>query len=215
MPRVVVAFDTVSPAPGVAVLCDTPDAAASAAVTGGAETLPAVLEDVLRRAGVALREVDAVVVVSGPGSFTGLRAGTAFGRGLARGLGRRLRLVPTFTAASASRPGGEAIDFVLDAGRGDVHRARRRGSVLAEDPAPLPRAEALASAAGDGAALVDLDAARLPLAVAAAGLVLAGAVLEEGLRYGRPSAAEERLAKLAKLARPAAAPEEPGEKETP
>lgn len=194
MPRVVLAFDTVSPAPSVAAHGGSSPTPITVRVTGGAESLPAVLTDVLNRAGVQLRDVKEVAVVSGPGSFTGLRAGVAFARGLARGLAAPVRLVPTFVAAASAYPAPASADFLLGAGRGEVHRARRRVVSLVEDQTPVPIEEALAAAAEDGATTVDLDREHLPLAAAAAWIVASGAEFDEGMRYGRPSAAEEKRA---------------------
>jgi len=46
-------------------------------------TLMPMVEDMLKNAGVGLRELDAVAVAAGPGSFTGLRIGAATAKGLA------------------------------------------------------------------------------------------------------------------------------------
>lgn len=51
--------------------------------------------DVMRRAGVALSELDAVCVSSGPGSYTGLRIGVSSAKGLCYALGLPLLSVPT------------------------------------------------------------------------------------------------------------------------
>ena len=45
--------------------------------------LPILLESALEEAGIDLRTISKIAVVVGPGSFTGIRLTTAFGRGLA------------------------------------------------------------------------------------------------------------------------------------
>ena len=56
--------------------------------------------DVLGRAGLAMADVDAVLVGRGPGSFTGVRIGIATAKGLACGLGRALYGVSTLDAVA-------------------------------------------------------------------------------------------------------------------
>ncbi|MCU7493175.1 MAG: tRNA (adenosine(37)-N6)-threonylcarbamoyltransferase complex dimerization subunit type 1 TsaB [Bacteroidota bacterium] len=74
------------------------------------EKLLDVVDDVLKSAGVLLKEVQAVAVSSGPGSFTGLRIGMSAVKGLAIGGGLPIISVPTFEAlafqASAYLPEG-------------------------------------------------------------------------------------------------------------
>src|SRR5216683_2098094 len=57
--------------------------------------LPSALEEVLRMAGLTLRDLTAIAVALGPGSFTGLRIGLSYAKGLAMALGLGLVGVPT------------------------------------------------------------------------------------------------------------------------
>jgi len=194
----VLSLDSASPGPALAVADETGRGPVSALPAAAAEALPEAVAAALSAAGLALADLDRVAVLSGPGSFTGLRAGIAFARGLARGRGVPLVLVPTFRAASSAMPDPAEVYFVLEAGRGDVHSARRSGGRLAEAPAPRPRGDVLAEAAAAGVAVVDLAEARLPLAPAAAQIAAAASPEPAGgVVYGRPSAAEEKLDKLA------------------
>jgi tRNA threonylcarbamoyladenosine biosynthesis protein TsaB len=198
--RFVLGLDSASPSSAIALVRDA--GAAGGALEedceelahGAAELLVRRLRALLERAGTDVASLDRVAVVSGPGSFTGLRAGIAFGRGLARGRGIALVSVPTFQAASAARSEPVRAAFLLDAGRGDVHAAWRSEGGLEEVAKPLPRDRALAEADARGLLVIDLDDAALPLARAAARLALASEDAEPVLvRYGRPSAAEEKL----------------------
>jgi tRNA threonylcarbamoyladenosine biosynthesis protein TsaB len=74
----------------------------------------------LEKAGWRLAELDAVGVVNGPGSFTGLRAGLATAKGLCEAVGLRLVAVSRLAvlADAASLKGGIAA---LDAGRGELY----------------------------------------------------------------------------------------------
>jgi len=194
----VLSLDSASPGPALAVADETGRGPVSALPAAAAEALPEAVAAALSAAGLGVADLDRIAVLSGPGSFTGLRAGIAFARGLARARGVPLVLVPTFRAASAALPEPAEVFFVLEAGRGDVHSARRIAGRLAEAPAPRPRGDVLAEAAAAGVAVVDLAQASLPLAPAAARIAAAASPEPAGgIVYGRPSAAQEKLDKLA------------------
>jgi tRNA threonylcarbamoyladenosine biosynthesis protein TsaB len=60
-----------------------------------AERLPVAVEKLMSDANIALSEIDGIAVSIGPGSFTGLRIGLGFSKGLAFGLDKPLIPVPT------------------------------------------------------------------------------------------------------------------------
>jgi len=106
----------------------------------------------------------------------------------------------TFEAASAALPEPADLVFLLDAGRGEAHRAVRRGGRLEQGERPVSRARALEEAAALGLPVRDLGAEPLPLAAALARLARSARAEDAvSARYGRPSAAEEKL--LAREAR--------------
>jgi tRNA threonylcarbamoyladenosine biosynthesis protein TsaB len=82
------------------------------------ELAPAVAETVAR-AGLQIKDLEAVAVATGPGSFTGLRIGLALGKGLA--LARRLPMigVPTLDVLAAAQPVRDLpLVAILQVGRG-------------------------------------------------------------------------------------------------
>lgn len=101
--------------------------------SGGVRThsqsvLPMV-QDLLREAGVALSDVDAIGFGAGPGSFTGVRTACGVAQGLAFGAG--LPVVPLVTLeamaeACRARSGAVEVLAVLDARMGEVYWAQYR-----------------------------------------------------------------------------------------
>lgn len=195
----VLAVDTASPSPALALLWGDGDRAAGVGIEPlpehAAESLVTRLRALGERSGMDPRSVERVAVLAGPGSFTGLRAGAAFARGFARALGVPLVSRSTFEAASAALALAGDADLLLDAGRGEVHRARLRAGRITEDPAPLRRAGALEEADRQRVAVRDLTQEPLVLAPALARLAAGAPAPAGGMKpvYGRPSAAEEKL----------------------
>jgi tRNA threonylcarbamoyladenosine biosynthesis protein TsaB len=89
--------------------------------------LPEAVEQVLSSAGLALSDLAGVAIAIGPGSFTGLRVGLAYGKGLAMALGIAMLGVPSLDsialcalARAPLRP-GTIICPILDARRDEVY----------------------------------------------------------------------------------------------
>lgn len=88
---------------------------------GHAENLAPMAAAALKKAGVAVRDLDRVGVVVGPGGFTGVRVGLSFARGL--GVGTDIPIVGV-TSLAALAAGVMAAGFVapvIDARRGQVY----------------------------------------------------------------------------------------------
>jgi tRNA threonylcarbamoyladenosine biosynthesis protein TsaB len=92
-----------------------------------AELIPAIA-NLLRTSKRRLADVDGFAVVSGPGSFTGLRVGLSAVKGMAEATGKpiltlsRLAILASMAAKLAFSEGTDAaVHVVLDAGRGEFY----------------------------------------------------------------------------------------------
>ena len=74
----------------------------------------------LRRHGIAARDIGLVAVSIGPGSFTGLRVGVTFAKTFAYATGARLAAVESFLAIAGNTPAAPAVAVVADAQRGGL-----------------------------------------------------------------------------------------------
>lgn len=101
-----------------------------------------VLERLLREKGLDARELEAVYVGTGPGSYTGLRIGIATALGLARGANAVLRGEPSGeTLVWRELDAGEEGVLLLDARQGELYFAHYRR--LEEDVEVLQAPQAL------------------------------------------------------------------------
>jgi len=129
-----------------------------------AELLPGTVQALFAEAGLPLR-ADAVVIGTGPGSYTGVRVGASYALGLGRVWGAPVLGVSTLEALV----GGDGVQGVsLDARKGNVYAARYdvrggvvRATLLAPTRLPLEEFQAAldgaphrADAAPDGLALL-------------------------------------------------------------
>ncbi len=120
------ALDTATDAPSLAI--GSPhDPGADARFAGRRELsrdIERVAAELLSRRGVAIADLAGVIVADGPGSFTGLRIGIAFAKGLCRARGLPLLAGPSLLGAALAACGGTGTVLAeYDALRGDVYRA--------------------------------------------------------------------------------------------
>ena len=86
------------------------------------QTLMPMIDEIVRRTETNLRELDAIAVSGGPGSFTGLRIGSATGKGLGQALDIPLIHVPTLDAMAYNAFGYDGLICpIMDARRSQVY----------------------------------------------------------------------------------------------
>jgi tRNA threonylcarbamoyl adenosine modification protein YeaZ len=207
----VLAIDTATPAPAVAVVAEgrLSEKALPDGRRASEDLLPAI-EDCLRASGRELSECDRIAVCSGPGSFTGVRVGLATAWGLSRAAGVSVEAVPTLEAMAeaARRPGLTRVAAALDAGRGEVaigfySLQGERANAIGASARRLPRSSALEALHGWECVCVTprlLGAECLAPAVSVASALARSVARAPGASggslvralYSRPSAAEEK-----------------------
>jgi tRNA threonylcarbamoyladenosine biosynthesis protein TsaB len=164
---IVLGIDTCLPACSVAVVDgDGVLAAASEPMDRGhQERLAPLVEATLRASGAAFADIERIGVTVGPGSFTGLRVGLAFAKGLGLALGRPVAAVGALPALAASAARSGFVAAAIDARRGQLYlQAFQDGrAVIAADALTVADAAALlielhrggpATLVGSGAALL-------------------------------------------------------------
>lgn len=127
---------------------------------GHQERLAPLVAEVMAQAGVAFDRLDRIAVTVGPGSFTGLRVGLAFAKGLSAALG--IPAVGVGSLEALAQPHNGRVFAVLDAKRGQVYLQAFADGVAVSAPDALPIETAAARLAelapdllvGTGAALL-------------------------------------------------------------
>ncbi len=125
----------------------------------------------LEKHGLSKRDIDAFVVVSGPGSFTGLRVGLAAIKALAEILGKPIVPVSLLEVIAGESAGRGKVMAAIDAGRGEIYA----GEYEVGESARCVREQLLSKdefvSLPAGIAVVTPDAALEQLASAASRLV--------------------------------------------
>lgn len=120
--------------------------------------LPAAVNEALEAAELTLDDLAMIVVAIGPGSFTGLRVGLSYAKGLATARGLPIVGVSTLDAMALCALGAEVraeatICPIIDARRGEVYAALYRfiGDAVerASDDAAMPLAQLARDVTGD------------------------------------------------------------------
>jgi tRNA threonylcarbamoyladenosine biosynthesis protein TsaB len=134
-----------------------------------------------------LRDVEAIVVVNGPGSFTGIRVGLSTAKGLAEGAGIPL-IALSRLALLANAAGLPHVLAAVDAGRGEYYVGEyRNGNKLSEMLLNSEETVAMAQQPGAGVLVCDESRADDVSASACAALAICGPV------YVQPPDAAEAL----------------------
>lgn len=116
------------------------------------ERLVATIRQLAAEARMQLCDLQAIAVVNGPGSFTGVRVGVSAAKGLSEALGIPVMAISRL-AVLAETSGGRQVLTALDAGRGEFYCGVYDGQGRAEE-ALLSRAEILATAGDEGRLVV-------------------------------------------------------------
>ena len=118
------------------------------------------VESALAEAGLGPRDLTAVAVSMGPGTFTGVRVGLAAARGMSLALGIPAEGLSSLhvLAAGAVRAGeagpNEPVAVAVDARRGEVYAQRFGPGAVPDGPPELLAVAAAAAAVPAGAVLV-------------------------------------------------------------
>ena len=130
LPGKVLIIDTCGDVGSVALAGRGRVATASLPGRTASERLVATIRELAAQS-IALKELQAIAVVNGPGSFTGVRVGVSAAKGLCEALGVPLIAISRLAvlARSAQPNGAGEVQAVLDAGRGEFYAGLYAGEV--------------------------------------------------------------------------------------
>jgi tRNA threonylcarbamoyladenosine biosynthesis protein TsaB len=141
----------------------------------------------LQKQQATMSDIEAIVVVSGPGSFTGIRVGLSTAKGLSDGAGIPLIAVSRL-ALLANASGLPHVLAAVDAGRGDYYVGEyRNGSSLGETLMTAEQTLTAARQPGAGVLVCDESRAGEASASACSALAICGPI------YVQPPDAAEAL----------------------
>ena len=91
------------------------------------QTLLPMIDEIVKMTGIALKEIDAIAVAAGPGSFTGLRIGSSTAKGLGLALGKPIIPVPTVEGIAYNLFGmNKLVCPIMDARRNHDEARQRK-----------------------------------------------------------------------------------------
>lgn len=191
----VLGLDTCLASCSVAVLDGARVVAAAREVMarGHQERLAPMAREVMAEAGLAFGRLDRIAVTVGPGSFTGLRVGVAFAKGLALALDRPAVGVGTLEALAAEAEG--LVFPAIDARRGQLYLQAFEGG------RPLMAPDALS--AGTAQARIAEIAAGRPFALVGSGAALLAGISPASRVIAVEGADARHVARLAQDRDPA------------
>ena len=138
---------------------DLPEAIVAAEILPGrraSERLVPVIRGMMETLGWMLQNLTAVVVVHGPGSFTGVRVGLSAAKGLSEAGGIPLIAVSRLALLAANENG--LVHAVLDAGRGEFYYGEYSGRVCMRE-ALLTRDKVMAAAVKGSVVVCEISVA--------------------------------------------------------
>ena len=155
----ILAIDTTGPVCSAAAIDIDTGKTVSASVSepmGHLRRLAGLINDLLSGNGITMKDLAAVAVSAGPGSYTGIRIGVSTARGMAQALCIPAIKVPTLEqfrpeyVTDGFAEGGKATAVILNARRGQVYGALFNGeeTVLAPGPYMLSDVTEAAKQAG-------------------------------------------------------------------
>lgn len=118
---------------------------------GHAEALPPMVAEVMRASGLSLSAVDRIAVTTGPGTFTGVRIGLAFARGLGLARGILVIGIDSLSAIAANEPAGAPLLVACDARNDEIYAALFDARRLLLIPPHVTTARAAAESLPPGA----------------------------------------------------------------
>jgi len=155
---ILLAFDTALESCGAAVLDGDRVLAARAEpmARGHQERLAPLVAELMQEAALPFSALERIGVTVGPGSFTGLRVGLAFAKGLGVALDRPVVGIGTLQAMAASEPADGLVVAAIDARRDQLYLQVFRDGVPASEPEALgaEAAAALVRARGEPVRLI-------------------------------------------------------------
>ena len=125
------------------------------------QTLLPMVEEIVKMLELDLHDIDAIAVSGGPGSFTGLRIGSATAKGLGLALKKPIVAVPTTQAIAANLYGSDSLLCpLMDARRNQVYTGlyhyNENGFEIVADQMAVPVEEIVAKVNAQGEPVIYL-----------------------------------------------------------